>query len=136
MATEYFDDYLESKKALGWRAINSPITVEEKFIKITGPRALFGWVKISAQPADSFSYISRAKWPSDSYDKAIFLGLFDVLVSQDMHPIFGLSIEVEEIKWHEIDSCYFGYYQAARKAALNIVKTENINFEIIKDKKS
>ena len=127
MATEYLDNYLDSKKALGWRGINAPITVEEKFVKVTGPRALFGWVKVSAQPADSFSYHSKVKWPSDNYDQAIFLGLFDVLLSRDMYPILGLSLEIEEIKWHEIDSCYFGYYQAARKAALEIVKSGNVN---------
>lgn len=136
MAKQYFDNYIESKKVLGWRGINVPIAVEEKFVKVTGPRALFGWVKLSARPADSFSYLSKVKWPSENYDQAIFLGLFDVLLSVDMYPIFGLSVEVEEIKWHDIDSCYFGYYQAARKAALEIVKIENVNFEVIKNQKS
>lgn len=118
--------YIEEKKRLNFRCLKSRVETEKRFLRCTGGRCLFGFVRVTAVPSSGFSFQSLAKWPSENYDGAILTGVLDILLPAGTQPILGLSVTVNEIKWHEIDSCYFGYYEAAKAAAQDIIGEGNL----------
>jgi hypothetical protein len=87
---------------------------------------MYGKVVLSAKPAASFSFRSVASWPNESYENAVLRGILDILLAADFNSVLGVEFVLEEIDWHEVDSCEFGYYQAARMATEGILKNGGI----------
>ncbi len=102
----------------------------------TKDRCIFGEVTLSAVPSKTFSFVSRVVWPAGvNYEECVIDGIFDVLISSDLHPICGVKFTLEEIGWDQNDSVPMGYYFAAREAARKILRLDenNKNFERQKD---
>ena len=87
---------------------------------------MYGRVKISATPAPSFSFDSEASWPAESYEGAVRRGVIDGLAEAGMGSEFGAKFVLEEIDWHEVNSCESGYYHAAKQATGEILRLGNI----------
>jgi hypothetical protein len=71
-------------------------------------------------PAESFSFSSKAKWPtSDNYESDVLDGVLDALVGSGFYLCLGVSIILEEMGWHDVDSAPVAYYEAARQTILS-----------------
>ena len=82
----------------------------------------YGEVVISASPAPSLSFRSEASWPAESYESRVRRGIIDALDSSGLGSDFGAEFVLEEVVWHDADSCGDGYYNAAKQAAEEILK--------------
>ena len=126
------NSYLQSwfaRKASGMPyRIKRSATVIERVHKSVGPRSIYGEVTLSAAPATDFSYMSAVRWPTGEqvslYEDCVLDGILDTLFTHRHNPILGLSVTLDSIGWHDIDSCAIGYYQAARQAMLRILDSE------------
>lgn len=73
-------------------------------------------------PSECFNFESLAKWPSiDNYDDAVLEAVLDVFLTSS-NPFLGIAVALTSIEWHEIDSCYLGYYLAAKAVAESIIE--------------
>ena len=92
------------------RLLSGPITVVGERMKPFGSKSEFARVKLTARPSDSFEVIDRVvekneleklgvSWP----DPAIF-GLLDVLMFTKSGPLYKVSIVLEEVWYHDVDS--------------------------------
>jgi hypothetical protein len=111
---------------LGWKmgrkfSLKEPIRATGEYKRVAC-HTMYGKVVISATPAASFSFKSIAVWPSENYENAVLRGVLDVLLASDFNSVLGAEFLLEEIDWHDVDSCEFGYYQAARQATEEILK--------------
>jgi hypothetical protein len=102
--------------------LKEPVTVTSEY-KAGHCHFIYGKVVISATPADAFSFESEAVWPDANYDALVRRGITDVLEEAGLGASFGAAFTLEEIGWHEIDSCEAGYHRAAKQAAGEILKT-------------
>lgn len=84
---------------------------------------MYGKVTLSAEPAQSFTFSSEAFWPAESYESAVRRGVVDGLAEAGVSPDFGAAFMLKEIDWHDVDSCESGYYNAAKQATREIMKT-------------
>ncbi len=100
------------------------MTVEEKHIKIYGPRAEFGWVRMTGEPSAVFGYRSQVEWPEESgrFEAAVLDGILDELLAAGPGMVaLNASFTLEAIKWHPVDSVPQAFYWAARAAARSIL---------------
>jgi len=85
-------------------------------------------VKLTVRPWDSFEVVDRVAekneleklgvgWP----DPAIF-GLLDVLMFTKSGPLYKISIVLEEVWYHEVDSSWWAFRHAGRAAGRRIVE--------------
>lgn len=42
-------------------------------------------------------------------------GILEVLIVQQAEPVLGVAVPLEEIAWHEVDSCALAYRMAAQQ---------------------
>jgi hypothetical protein len=84
-------------------------------------KVAYGSVRISASPASSFSFRSVAAWPRESYESFVRNGVIDGLAAGGVGVDFGAEFVLEEVGWHDIDSCGVGYYHAAKQATEEIL---------------
>jgi hypothetical protein len=93
---------------------------------------LFGQVTLSAVPADEFSYSSRVAWLAGElvqlYKDCVLEGILDVIIVQRTEPVLGIAVTLEEIAWHEVDSCAFAYRMAAQQAMQQIFRAGSCEF--------
>ena len=125
-------DWLD-RKIRGRRfRLREPAHATETFQRITGPRCLFGQVTLSAVPANEFSYSSRVSWPAGEqvqlYEDSVLEGILDVIIVQRPEPVLGISVTLEQIKWHEVDSCALAYRMAAQQAIQQILSAGGFEF--------
>ncbi|MBC7933479.1 MAG: hypothetical protein H7Z38_23200 [Rubrivivax sp.] len=118
---EYWLEWKTSRKF----SLKEPVTVTGEY-KRAACHGMYGKVVLSAKPAASFSFRPVAIWPSESYENAVLRGILDILLASDFNSVLGAEFVLEEIDWHEVDSCEFGYYQAARTATEEIIKNGGI----------
>lgn len=90
---------------------------------------------MSGAPADEFSFTSSVEWPErDNYDDWVLHAALDVLLCSGPERLTGIALALEEIEWHEVDSCAVAFYWAARKAVQEIVGFDRFgyptNFEL------
>jgi hypothetical protein len=88
--------------------------------------AVYGHVVLSAAPASSFSFKSVATWPKENYDDAVLRAIVDVLSASDFKSVVSAEFALQAITWHELGSCEFGYYQAAKQATEEILKKGSV----------
>jgi hypothetical protein len=112
-------DWFDRKISARRRRLRVPASATDTFRRNVGPRSLFGQVTLSAVPASEFSYSSRVTWPAGEqvqiYEDCVLDGILDVLLVQQAEPVLGIAVTLEEIAWHEIESCAFGYRMAAQQ---------------------
>lgn len=105
--------------------LKSPVEVTEEYHVHTGGRSIHGKVRLLGEPNDTFYFTSLVTWPDkgheETYDKMVMHGVIDVLLTYTDTPILGVSIVLQEVGWHDVDSCAIGYYKAARKATEMII---------------
>ncbi len=89
-------------------------------------RGLYGKVVVVGFPATNFEFKSKAIWINESYDKAVRKGILDELKNHGLDSNFGGRFVLQEIGWHEVDSCEVAYYEAARKATEEILFKSNL----------
>jgi hypothetical protein len=110
------------------RLLSVPITVVGERMKPFGPKSEFAKVKLTTRPSDLFDVIDRVAekneleklgvgWP----DPAIF-GLLDVLMFTKSGPLYKVSIVLEEVWYHEVDSSWWAFRYAGRAAGRQIVE--------------
>jgi hypothetical protein len=87
----------------------------------------YGSVHLSASPALSFSFRSMATWPHESYESFVRSGVLDGLAASGFGPDFGAEFVLEEVGWHDIDSCGVGYYNAAKQATVEILMKSKVD---------
>ncbi len=81
-------------------------------------------VVLRGEPADSFGFVSLAKWPyhGDNYDNAVLDGILDELYATGLGKVVAkVEFTLEAIEWHEVDSSAFAFYHAARGAVKEIL---------------
>lgn len=83
--------------------------------------SVYGKVVISVTPALTFSFRSEAAWPRENYQDAVLKGILDVLEDADNSQL-GAELVLEEIGWRNDESCWDSYYQAAKRAAWQILQ--------------
>ena len=112
-------DWLDRKIGARRRRLRVPASATDSFHRHTGPRTLFGQVTLSAIPATEFSYSSRVTWPAGEqvqlYEDCVLDGILEVLIVQQAEPVLGVAVPLEEIAWHEVDSCALAYRMAAQQ---------------------
>lgn len=118
-------DWLDRKIRARRFRLRAPTRATETFRRCTGPRFLFGQVTLSAVPANEFSYSSRATWPVGEqvrlYEDCVLEGILDVIIVQGHEPVLGVAVTLEEIAWHEVESCALAYRMAAQQAMQQIL---------------
>ncbi len=117
---EEIEHWLEWKLSRKFSLKEPVITIGE--YKRVACHTMYGKVVLFATSAASFSFKSIATWPNESYESAVLRGILDVLLASNFNSVLGVEFVLKEIDWHEVDSCEFGYYQAARKATEEILK--------------
>jgi hypothetical protein len=118
------ESWLKAKTSRKY-SLKEPMTVTGEY-KLVSCHSMYGKVVLSARPAASFSFSSVAVWPDESYEQAVIRGILDILLAADFNSVLGVEFLLEEIDWHEMDSCEFGYYRAARNATEEILKNGGI----------
>lgn len=123
MDKSLFYSWLERKLDRHFLVLGTPRTITEKYNRHTGPRFIYGELTLSAIPAPTFGFSSKVTWPSDedNYDVCVLEGIIDTLLCAGAPYILGATFVLEQIKWHEVDSCGNGYYHAARQATEKII---------------
>ena len=108
-------------------------TVSEKYDRCVGPRNIYGEIVLTATPSQVFQFESIVTWPERSnYDAYVLDGILDILLSNNLNYILGVSFVLGQIKYHEVNSCAMGYYQAARLATEKIIsKAERTQNSVI-----
>lgn len=122
MSVDLFQQWFEKKITREWRAIARPVTVTYKYTRQYGGRGEYAVVVLSAHSADEFSFSSKAVWKAEAYTEAVLDGLLSVLLSHRLSPILKGAFVLEEIGWHDIDSCQNAFYQAAKFGTRNLLK--------------
>ena len=97
-------------------------TVTSEYTRGTGHN-LYGKVVISVAPALTFSFRSIAAWPHENYEEAVLKGILDVLKAAKLDPAVGAEFVLQDIGWRDTESCWDSYYQAAKQATEEILKT-------------
>ncbi len=118
-----FYQWLDRKLDRDIFLLREPRSVSEKYLRITGPRCLYGEIVLRAAPSQTFEFKSEVTWPypGDNYDNYVLEGILDTLLSDNLRYVLGASFVLEQIKWHEVDSCAIAYYHAARQATEKIL---------------
>ena len=82
-----------------------------------------GDVVISAAPASgTFLFRSEVTWPAESCAHSVRKGIIAALTDAGFDSDFAAHFVLKEIRWHEIDSCEAGFYNAAKLAAAQILE--------------
>lgn len=108
--------YINIKMEKEYASVNSSGSLQKKFLKYLGPRVIYGYLDIDYKPSREFIFNSEVEWPEESYEDAVIEGLLDVILDSS-RPLLGVEITLKDIKWHKIDSSYYGYQMAAREIA-------------------
>ncbi len=125
---QYLRWWTARKLDVHFYALKESVTAIEEYTRPVGSRSVYGMVKLSAKPAESFSFTSVARWPNERYEKDILFGILDVVLSSRFHPVLGVEFTLQEIGWHDVYSCGVGYYQAARQATEAILKRAELEY--------
>jgi len=133
---QHLYDWVDRKIRARRRRLRESARATGEFRRHTGGRTLFGKLTLSAVPAMEFTYTSRVTWPVGEhvqlYEDCVLDGILDILMVQH-EPILGLVVTLEEISWHEVDSCALAYGMAARQAIERILSPERgaSNYEFV-----
>ena len=111
--------WTQRRLARGWFKLKVPRTETHEMHKHLGGRSIYGYVSLSAEPADTFSFRSTALWDPEDYTDFVLDGVLDALFPS-VNPIFGVAVVLTEVRWHEIDSCAAAYQVAATEAMKRI----------------
>ncbi len=134
---QHLYDWVDRKIRARRRRLRGSSRATGEFRRHTGGRTLFGQLTLSAIPATEFTYTSRVTWPVGEqvqlYEDCVLDGILDILMVQHEPPVLGMAITLEEISWHEVDSCALAYGMAARQAIERILSPERgaPNYEFI-----
>ena len=105
--------------------LQKPLTAHAEYKKVAC-HIVYGDVVISALPSSHFSFRSEAVWPAESCEHSVRKGILDALASAGLDSQFAAEFVLTEIRWHEIDSCESGYYNAAKLATAEILDNAGI----------
>ena len=123
MTTDFYREWFEKKLLHARQTSLEPAIVSIKFRKPLGARGYYADVTLSAQRADTFSFVSKAEWkPFENYDEAVLDGVLTILFSVKSTPILGGLFILEKVGWHEVDSCYEAFFQASKQATQEILR--------------
>ena len=106
-----------------------PITVVGEREKHLGPKSEFARVKLTVHPSHMFEVVDNVTekseleklgvgWP----DCAVF-GLLDVLMVAEFGPLYKVRVTLEEVWYHEVDSSWRAFRNAARDAGRKIIQS-------------
>src|SRR5262245_11890255 len=109
-------DWFQRKLAGGVGQFRGIVTVAHECNAVVGPRSIFGQVRLSLCSNDSFVFESRARWPSENWDRWVLDGVLDVLFGSDHRPTLGVRVVLEEVGWDPVNSAPVAYYRAAKIA--------------------
>jgi hypothetical protein len=101
--------------------LQRPFTAHVTY-KVGACRYVHGDVLIAAAPSTSFLFRSEAVWPSESCDHCVRRGVIDALLEAGFDRDFGAHFVLKQVRWHEIDSCEVGFYNAAKLATAQILE--------------
>lgn len=132
--TQFLDQWLNRKRSRPLLSIREPRTSRYKFTRSLGPRGHFAVVQIRGEPAGDFAFQTRVTWPQSrmDYSTAVLDGILDELFASDLgYVVAKVHFTLEEIEWHDVDSCAVAFYHAARGAVREILgldtyKTYNV----------
>ncbi len=110
---------------MGIKSLKEPISATAVY-KRGACHIMYGKVRISAAPAPSFSFSSEATWPQESCEGAVRRGIADGLAEVGVDAEFGARFVLEEIDWHEVNSCEVGYREAAKQATQEILRAAGV----------
>jgi hypothetical protein len=80
-------------------------------------------------PSESFSFVSTVTWPTrDNYNEAVREAALDVLLSSGPYNAMGVSISLDAIEWHAVDSCEVAFYWATREAVIALVQFDAFGY--------
>jgi hypothetical protein len=119
-----FDEWFSRKLARRTGTLQTPITVEERFTKVYGPRADFAWVRLLGEPSQTFAYHCAVQWPQDpeAYNAAVLDAILDELLAMGIgRVVLHVRFTLEAIRWHEVDSNRQAFYHATRAAVRKIL---------------
>jgi hypothetical protein len=116
----HLTSWVDRRIRRGWFRLKVSRSESYEMHKHLGGRSIYASVTLSAQPSDTFSFHSTAAWPSEDYTSFVQDGILDAIFPT-IYPIFGVSVTLESIKWHEIDSCASAYQVAATEAMKKIL---------------
>lgn len=92
------------------------VTVHFEYSRNVGPHSIHGGVTLAFTPAPEYSFASIVVWPSrDNYESAIRRGIEEALVRRT-GSLPPLRATLEEIAWHDVNSCEQGFEIAGRIA--------------------
>lgn len=108
--------------------LTRPVTVLGRRNRQFGPRGEFAKVQLTLNPAPRFEVVDKveeraelerlgAGWP----DAAIF-GLLDVLMFAEPGPLHSVSVVLELVWYHEVDSSMMAFRYAGQDAGRKVVE--------------
>src|SRR5688572_32787 len=118
---EPFTTWIHEKVSRRVWCLRAPVIVSRDHKRPLGARGQFAGVVLAARPAKRFDFVSRVVWPDrDNYESAVREAALDVLLCSGSYNATGVALSLEEIRWHDIDSCAVAFYHAARSAVSEI----------------
>jgi hypothetical protein len=90
--------------------------VSFEYSRHMGPRYVHGGVRLRFDSLRPYSFESRAQWPAtDNYEAQIRAVVESVLLER-CGALDRCQVVLEDIMWHDVDSCAVGFEKAARVA--------------------
>jgi hypothetical protein len=125
------DEWLARKLRKRRGTLRTAKTVEEKHVRIIGPKGEYGWLRMTGAPSSDFAYRSNVEWPggevAEWYETAVLDGILDELLAAGPGMVvLDATFTLEAIKWHPVDSCPVAFYRAARAAIRGILSLHEI----------
>ncbi|MBI3773568.1 MAG: hypothetical protein HY272_12830 [Gammaproteobacteria bacterium] len=111
---------------------DQPVTYickEKLIIEAEGMKAtdhnVYGKVVISVEPNSYFLFKSEVKWPYENYDDAVLAGIRKAMKNERVANCHGAFI-LKEISYRDDEYCWDGFYLAARKATIYLLKKPRV----------
>jgi hypothetical protein len=116
--------WFKRKTSNGTARLQGLSTVTQEYTEVRGPRSIYGKVVIGIQPADDFTFVSSATWPSENYEAWVIDGILDALFCVQHKPLLGARFDLKEIGWHPVNSAPIAYYWAAKNAVAGMLASQ------------
>ena len=104
-------------RLLEMKQFRGAIQVSFRYHKHLGPRGEMAGVSLGLGSNDTYRFTSQARWPEDDYTSAVERGVRDGLREAGFDPDLGVSVRLEAVEYHPIDSDERAFYFAAKSAA-------------------
>ncbi|MEM6805086.1 MAG: hypothetical protein AAF696_27065, partial [Bacteroidota bacterium] len=98
------------------KTLRGIINISYFYNNYLGGRFQSAEVSFFIQPAEEFIFTSNAKWEGENFESAVLEGIKDGFQDIGLDINKGISVELQEVVLHKVDSTWKSFYIASRIA--------------------